>query len=312
MVNPDYLKIRKQIYRKRKPKKFPVLRNLAIILLCVGLILLPYGIKAAVIANGRPVDTTALEENSSTVFSEQENYSVPMKTYSEESKNPIKARDSSLNSQNSNPISSEAEKAEEFFQGALFIGDSRTEGLSIYSNLPDTDFYAKKGLTVENIFTDAFIQEGEKKLTVLQALSRNTFSEIYVMLGINELGWQYENIFIEKYEKLIKEIKERQPLASIFIQSILPVTKEKSESDPYINQTRINQYNNLLQELAEREKVKYIPVGQALCTEEGFLPEEASIDGVHLNREYCEKWIISLQGLVYKQEKETGNSPEKF
>ena len=305
-MNPNYLKIRKQIYRKGKPKKPPVLRSIAIILLCGALILLPYGIKAAVIAGSTLVDAAVSTEESSTVFSEKENYSVPMKTCSEESKNPIKVGDSSLDSQNSNPIFSEAEKAEDFFQDALFIGDSRTEGLSIYSNLPDTTFYAKKGLTVENIFSDAFIQEGEEKLTVLQALSRNTFSEIYVMLGINELGWQYENIFIEKYEKLIKEIKEHQPLASIFIQSILPVTKEKSESDAYINQTRINQYNNLLQELAEKEKIKYIPVGQALCTEDGFLPEEASVDGVHLNRKYCEKWVVALQELVSKEEKKSG------
>ena len=266
---------------------------------------MPYGIKAAVIASSTLVDAAVSAEESSTAFSEKEDYSVPMKTCSEESKNPIKAGDSSLDSRNSSPISSEAEKIEEFFQDALFIGDSRTEGLAIYSNLPDTTFYAKKGLTVENIFTDAFIQEGEEKLTVLQALSRHAFSEIYVMLGINELGWQYETVFIEKYKKLIEGIKECQPLANISIQSILPVTKEKSESDPYINQTRINQYNNLLQELAEKEKIKYIPVGQALCTEDGFLPEEASVDGVHLNQKYCEKWAIALQELVSKEEKES-------
>lgn len=307
-MNPNYLKIRKQVYRNRKPKKSSIPRNLAIILLCGVLILLPYGIKASVIASGTPVDAAVSAEESMTTFSEKESSSVPMETYSEESKNAINVGDSSPNLQNPSLVSSEPEKIEEFFQDALFIGDSRTEGLAIYSNLPDTAFYAKKGLTVENIFTDAFIQEGEEKLTVLQALSRHAFSEIYVMLGINELGWQYESVFIEKYKKLIEEIKECQPLANLYIQSILPVTKEKSENHPYINQTRINQYNNLLQELAEKEKIKYIPVGQALCTEEGFLPVEASVDGVHLNRKYCEKWIIALQELVSKEEKERGNS----
>jgi hypothetical protein len=69
----------------------------------------------------------------------------------------------------------------EYFADAVFIGDSRTQGLYEYSNLADVaTFYSKTSLTVYNLFEKPkdFIREGDEKLTLEQALSRHQFKKV--------------------------------------------------------------------------------------------------------------------------------------
>ena len=56
------------------------------------------------------------------------------------------------------------------------------------------------------------------------------FFKIYLMLGVNELGYKFEKI-IEKYKELIQFIKEKEPNVTIFLQANLHVTSERSNSD---------------------------------------------------------------------------------
>lgn len=88
----------------------------------------------------------------------------------------------------------------EYFADAVFIGDSRTQGLYEYSNLADVaTFYSKTSLTVYNLFEKPkdFIREGDEKLTLEQALSRHQFKKVYLMIGINEMGTGTPESFFE-------------------------------------------------------------------------------------------------------------------
>lgn len=87
------------------------------------------------------------------------------------------------------PGSVPPEAGDAYFNDAVFIGDSRTEGLMIYGKMPEgTTFYAVKGLNVNTAAT-AQIQDGEEQVTILEGLKRHAFKKVYVMLGVNELGW---------------------------------------------------------------------------------------------------------------------------
>lgn len=183
-----------------------------------------------------------------------------------------------------------------YFDDAVFIGDSRTEGFMLYSGLSSTAAsYTSTGLTVDTVFTKPVVKSGEGKITIVDALKRHRFSKIYVMFGVNELGWAYDSIFIEKYQKFIEEIKASQPNAVIYVQSILPVTKKKSESDPIYNNIQIHKYNDLIEKMAKECGVEYLDVAQSVTDESGNLFENASTDGIHLTKEYCEKWLDYLK-----------------
>lgn len=181
-----------------------------------------------------------------------------------------------------------------FFNDTAFIGDSRTEGLMLYTGLENATFFAHKGLNVSSYFTSKVIKSGDNKITIPEALAKQSFKKVYIMLGINELGWAYESVFIQQYGELVDNVKSLQPDAVIYVQSILPVTKEKSAGDAIFNNTKIDRYNELLREMAQEKGVRYLAVNEAVGLDGGALPAAASADGIHFNKEYCYRWLDYL------------------
>lgn len=182
-----------------------------------------------------------------------------------------------------------------YFDDAAFIGNSRTQGLMLYTGLSNATFYTAQGLMVDTFFTKEVVESGERKLTIPDAMKERQFKKVYIMLGLNELGWSYEDVFIRKYGELIDEVKRLQPEATVFVQSIMPVSKSKSDRDKVYNNPRIDRYNELIQEMAKEKGAVYLNVAEAVGLDGGALPEEASTDGVHLNKEYCVKWLDYLK-----------------
>lgn len=186
-----------------------------------------------------------------------------------------------------------------YFKDAAFIGDSRTEGLMLYTGL-DATFYTAKGLMVNTFFTKPVVRKGEDKVTIPEAMEDQQFGKVYIMLGINELGWSYSSVFKKTYGDLIDKVRELQPGAVIYIQSLLPVTREKSEADAIYNNPKIQEYNELLLELAKEKQVCYLNVQESVALDNGALPKEASTDGIHLDKPYCEKWLDYLKSHTVK------------
>ena len=183
---------------------------------------------------------------------------------------------------------------EDYFKDAIFIGDSRTEGFMNLTGL-NTTFFTHIGLTVSSFFNDPVISLNGKKLSILEAIKESNFKKVYIMLGINETGWQYSDLFYEKYKEIIEELKKINTEATIYIESILPVSKEVSENHSYIKKSKIDEYNVLLKKLAKEQKVYYLDIASSLVNEEGYLPQEAANDGIHLNKEYTRKWLQYLK-----------------
>lgn len=195
----------------------------------------------------------------------------------------------------SKPIQSSEKVDLEYFKDAVFVGDSRTEGFILNNSLiSNTTSYTSKGLKVDTIFTEKVINKNGKKITIMEALRETSFNKVYIMLGINETGWQYSELFIKKYSEIIDEIRKINPNCSIYVESILPVTKKASDEHKYIKNSKIDEYNLLIQQMAEEKKVYYINAKEAVINDEGVLPEDAATDGIHLNRRYCEKWLDYL------------------
>lgn len=195
-----------------------------------------------------------------------------------------------------NPIVPESDIVlDDYFNDAVFIGDSRTEGFIISNSLSNAKSLTVKGLMVDTAFTRPAINMNGEKLTVMKALSKIKFKKVYIMLGINELGWAYEEVFIKKYAELIDYVKGLNSEAQIYIQSIIPVSYEKSSSDKIYNNKNINNFNKLILKMTKEKQVYYVNVEECLKDDEGNLPVGASTDGIHLKKEYSEKWYEYLK-----------------
>ena len=198
--------------------------------------------------------------------------------------------------QNEIPNNSPNNSNTQFNSSVAFIGDSRTQGFIMYNGLKDVQDYSYIGLMVDTAVTKKFVKTGNgEKITLLQDMANKNIETVYIMLGVNELGWSYPQVFKTKYGELIDEIRKIKPNCKIYVQSIIPMTKSKSETDRIFNNKNVNTFNNLIQELAKEKNVTYLDVKSALVDANGYLPEEASSDGVHVDKEYCKKWFEYLK-----------------
>lgn len=190
------------------------------------------------------------------------------------------------------PESGEVEDA--YFDDAVFLGDSRTDGFRLYSGLDRGTYLCATGATVQSVFTrEADTPLG--RLPLLDALARTECGKIYVMLGVNELGWPGTDLFREHSRELLQRIQADHPGTPVLLQAILPVSARQDAKGSYVNNQRVREYNQVLRELAEELKVYYVAVDEPLTGEDGCLPAELNFDGVHLNPAGCAIWLDYLQ-----------------
>ncbi|MBQ1351801.1 MAG: hypothetical protein IIY71_03675, partial [Oscillospiraceae bacterium] len=146
-------------------------------------------------------------------------------------------------------------------------------------------------------------QEDGTKISVLDALRANSnFKKVYIMLGLNELGWVSLDQFQAQYAKLVDAIQEISPDAIIYLQSILPVSEEKSASSNIYNNDRIQMFNQRIFAVAQEKQVFYINVAEAVADENGCLPSDFTSDGIHLQKKACEQWLAYLKSHTIPQE----------
>lgn len=181
-----------------------------------------------------------------------------------------------------------------YFDDAVFIGNSRTKGLMLYTGVSGTDL-STTGLNVATAYTTPAINVKKKKLTVMEALKKTKFTKAYIMFGVNEVGWMTEDGFIEYYRNIVKDVKAANPDAIIYIQSILPVTKGFEEERGFSANKMIAGFNQCLRALADEQGVIYLNIAEVIADKNGYLDENASPDGFHMNPPYYENWLSYLK-----------------
>ena len=214
------------------------------------------------------------------------------------------------------PVKESPAVEDTYFADAAFLGDSRTDGLRLYSGLKTTNYFCATGATVESVFSKKVWGVEGSKIPLLDALAKQeNCNKIYVMLGVNELGWGKVETFRGQYTKLIERLRADHPDAQIVIQSILPVSARQDAKKTYVNNERILKYNEAILSLAEEMDCAYLNVAEAVIGEDGCLKSELTSDGVHLNIRGCKIWLEylrthSLGGDAEPVEAEVSVTPE--
>lgn len=187
---------------------------------------------------------------------------------------------------------------------SLFIGDSRTVGLMEYGQIDEADFFCSVGMSVFNIHKKPVSVPSMGKLTLTELLNHKEYKEIYIMLGVNEMGYKFESI-INKYNELITFIKEKEPEAAIIILANLHVTKKRSDSDKTFNNAAIDRLNTALSEFADHHSIFYLDSNGLFDDETGALSSDKSSDNTHLYAKYYTEWsnwILTQTALLIREE----------
>ena len=185
-----------------------------------------------------------------------------------------------------------------YFDDALFIGDSRTVGLYEYGGLGKAEVFAHSGMSIYKIFNEEFELQSGEKMTLETALKTKQFGKVYIMLGINELGYDFDQT-VDRFSQAVDLIQELQPEALIFVQANLHITNEKSEDSDLFNNTNIDNFNRAVGELADGEKIFYLDVNPLYDDDTGALSEEFTTDHAHILGKYYVDWVdFILQNAV--------------
>lgn len=189
-------------------------------------------------------------------------------------------------------------------ENTLFIGDSRTVGLSEYAEIDGADFFASVGTGVFNIEKVTLsVAPDRDKETLAEVLQQRQYDRIYIMLGINELGYPFE-MLVQRYHNFIQSVQSLQPDSMIFVLANLHVTQSRSDTDAFINNATINALNEAISALADNQHIFYLDANCIFDDANGALDPEKSYDSAHpLGKYYQEwgNWIAEQTGSILSQ-----------
>lgn len=178
-----------------------------------------------------------------------------------------------------------------YFNDAAFLGDSRTLGISDYAGLEGADFYCDSGMMIFKLLEEGVTwQKTGNKVNLPEVLQKKQYGKIYIMLGMNELGYGNTEMYLEQYRQVLQQIREWQPDAIIYIMANLHVSREKNNLETEFNNININDKNAASASLANGTDVFYLDANPLFTDEEGFLNSELTFDGVHLYARYYDAW----------------------
>lgn len=183
-----------------------------------------------------------------------------------------------------------------YFNDAVFLGDSRTLGISDYAGLEGADFFCDNGMTIYKLLEDTGVtwQRTGEKVDLKEILQEKRYGKIYIMLGMNELGYGDTPMYLKQYLKVIRQLQEWQPDAIIYVMANLHVSREKNDMESEFNNININDKNVAVARLADGKSVFYLDCNPLFTDEEGYLQAELTFDGVHLYAQHYDKWRTFL------------------
>lgn len=187
---------------------------------------------------------------------------------------------------------------ESWFDDALFIGNSLTNGLRDYARLGEADYFSRIGLTLYDV-REVWEKDLHFGYTQLEGLLRSkTYGKVYIGLDLNECGYSFGDIAV-LYQELIDLIRQHQPNALIVLQGVMTVGKAKVQQGWYFDPENIFAFNEMVEGLADGDMIRYIDVNDWVAGEDGYMIEGFSSDGCHpyvTGYEEWAQWIMEESG----------------
>lgn len=215
------------------------------------------------------------------------------------------------------PLEESGRVDDSFFDTAVFIGDSRTEGLQLFGGLTHGDYLWNRGMSVFHALEsdyNVFDIDGEE-LSLLGALGKKEYASVYVMLGINELGYDVAS-YEETMGQLIDAIIAAQPRAVVYLETMPPINDEiavKYNMAYYERTEYVERFNEAIVRVAREKRVALLDVASVYQDADGQLIAELASDGVHFNSIGYPRWAEYLRTHTIDPERyfnERGNTEE--
>ena len=179
---------------------------------------------------------------------------------------------------NSGEITESNINYENIFDDSVILGDSITEGLSVYGFLSENIVYCRVGGSVLN--SEQMIKDAASTLP----------STAFFSYGTNDMGMYSgdSKAFTEKYRGLIEQFKEISPDTKIYVNSIPKPSDSKISSGGYFY--KWEDFNLDIKQMCDAIDAEYIDNTDLLIEH----PEYYAGDGIHVSTSYYPKWMARM------------------
>lgn len=186
-----------------------------------------------------------------------------------------------------------------FFDNTVFLGDSRTEGFQLFSGMKHGDFYWARGMTVFRADSEDYrpFNIDGKECSMMEALARKQYDNVYVMLGVNELGCAADS-YESGLGELMDKIAAAQPEAVIYLQLMPPLNDSMCRQNNlayYINNGNLAKFNEAIVRVAADRHVILLNTAEVYTGEDGQLPRDLANDGCHFTYGAYTRWADYLR-----------------
>ncbi len=192
-----------------------------------------------------------------------------------------------------------------FLGDAAFIGDSLSANLMVHetkSNLLGHPlFMARKNVGVFNFVTyriNLYYQGVEYH--VEDAVAVSDVKKVFLMLGMNDVGYQTPEEFLQRYTVLVDRILEKSPEVEIYIQTCPPWYQDALSFSDFND--RIDQCNCLVAEMAAEKGCHVVDLAAYIEDHTNNMAKEYTMDyEAHLNEAGSTVWMEVLRAYAYAQ-----------
>ncbi len=183
------------------------------------------------------------------------------------------------------PVPQSDAAADSWFADALFVGGTHMAGMVYYGDpliaqatvLYNTGCSVRSG--VDASFTDSVTGEST---TLAAALASGKYQKIYLLFGLNELGWGDSYSFYTSYTTFAREVAAAAPGCQLYLCTVLPVTASENADSDSFNNARVVEYNGYIQKICKENEYLCLNLYEAYADSSGNLPEEISGDGSNI------------------------------
>ena len=196
------------------------------------------------------------------------------------------------------PVEYEADLS--YFDDALFIGDSVTQGFGWYADYKDwMRVCAYKGVNPQQILQNLVGRraDGVTQIEMWDDINvQQDVENIYILLGANALLQQSDEAFLKYYGDLLDKLRERFPNVPIYVQSITPTTAAQGAKQPPLENGHIRAVNEAIARMATEKGLYYLNAQEALTDADGNLRADytGTVDGIHMNPTGYAAWADYL------------------
>ena len=181
-----------------------------------------------------------------------------------------------------------------YFDDALFIGDSLTQGILTYqaATFENASYAAYIGVGPKELISGTVTNIKGETVTAMDEIRAANASKVYVLLGTNSLTSYDDESLLHYYEEFMTLLETELPAGTTFyLQAIPPLSADKAATEESYSKTRIQALNEQLAQLAYAHDWHYLDLYSALADENGDLRADYNAgDGIHLNETGYTAW----------------------